>query len=85
VGLLDDKELIKQSIERALAKSYRERKRIEGFINAIEDAETRDIFRLRHINLMGWVKIGAELNMDRRTASRKHRAFLKLPTMPIKK
>ena len=41
------------------------------------NSEMRLILRLRCINNMGWFDIGKELNMDRRTVSRKFYKFFK--------
>ena len=69
---------IRQLIELNLKKIQIERARLERYIAGIEDSETRLIFRLRCINGMSWELIGADLNMDRRTASRKFYKHLKV-------
>lgn len=56
---------------------YVERKKLEEFLESIEDAELKLIIRLRAVNNMKWEKIGEELGMDRRTASRKFYKFFK--------
>ena len=66
-----------------LQKVRIERARLERYIGGIECAETRLIFRLRHVGGMTWRQIGMETHMDHTTAIRKHRAFLKLaPNAP---
>ena len=60
----------------SLCKLQEKRAELERFINEISDNEIRLIVRLRCINNMDWQQIGAELGMDRRTASRKFYAFL---------
>ena len=59
----------------ALRKLQYERRRIEEFLNTVEDAETRLIIRLRCVNNMKWEDIGEEINADRRTVSRKFYKF----------
>ena len=60
-----------------LKELYLVRARIERYINTIDDVELRLIVRLRCINNMFWGDIGAEMGMDRRTASRKYYKFIK--------
>ena len=50
---------------------------IEGYIELIEDVQTRCIFRYRCIGRMSWEEIGAILYIDRRTASRKFYNYIK--------
>lgn len=69
---------IKDEIKIKINKLYRVRKKVERYIDTIDDAEMRLIVRLRAINNMRWEDIGAELGMDRRTASRKYYNFLKV-------
>lgn len=69
---------LKEIISLNLQKLQRERARLERYIGGVEDAEIRLIMRLRHINGMTWEDIGAEINLDRRTVSRKYNAFLKI-------
>lgn len=52
--------------------------KIESYIEKVEDAEIKAIMRLRFQDLMNWYQIGEELNMDRTTASKKLRSYLKL-------
>lgn len=59
----------------ALRKLQYERRRIEEFLNTVDDAETRLIIRLRCVNNMKWEDIGEEINADRRTVSRKFYKF----------
>jgi hypothetical protein len=60
-----------------LMRMQEERRKIEEFLDTIEDQELRVIFRLRCVNNMNWEDIGMELNMDRRTASRKFFKYFK--------
>jgi hypothetical protein len=68
---------VEELYEIKLRELYVVRGRIERYINTIEDNELRLIVRLRSINNMFWEDIGAEMNMDRRTASRKYYRFIK--------
>lgn len=61
-----------------LKQIQRERAKLEEYIGGIDDAETRLIYRLYHINCMTFTEIGLELNMDRRTVSRKYHKHLKV-------
>lgn len=62
---------IQDMLNYSLLKLQYERKRFETFLESVEDSETRLILRLRCVNNMSWEEIGAEIGMDRRTASRK--------------
>lgn len=68
---VDRTKQLEDMLNYSLQKLQKKRLEIEEFINGIEDNETRLIARLRCINNMEWMNIGAELGMDRRTASRK--------------
>ena len=59
-----------------LQKVQIERARLERYIGGIECAETRLIFRLRHVGGMTWRRIGDELHMNHETARRRHKAHL---------
>jgi len=67
---------IEELYEIKLRELYLVRARLERYINTITDDETRLIVRLRCINNMFWEDIGAEIGMDRRTASRKYYKFI---------
>lgn len=60
-----------------LKKLQIKRKKIEEFLSSIEDAELRLIIRLRVVNNMSWEEIGAQLKMDRTTASKKFYKFFR--------
>lgn len=68
---------VKDMIDLKIKELFRVRRKIELYINTIDDAEMRLIVRLRAINNMRWEDIGVELGMDRRTASRKYYSFIK--------
>ena len=72
---------VKSGIEDNLANINAELARLNNFINAIPDAETRLIFRLRYINGCTWDDVACEIglrgNGRRSTVQKKHRAFLK--------
>lgn len=72
---LDRIQRLEDMLSYNLKKLQHERERFEGLLCGVEDAETRLILRLRCVNNMHWEEIGAELGMDRRTASRKFYAF----------
>lgn len=66
----EEKERIKKDIEFYKEKLQRDRKMVDAYINKAPFPEC-DIIRYRAINNMGWDEIGANVHMDRRTASRK--------------
>ena len=61
--------------------------KIEKYISDVEDPEIRLIMRLRFMDLKGWDEIGAKLNYDRTSVSKKVRRYIKsnIPTIPTKK
>lgn len=66
---------LEEMMQYNLKKLQEERKKVEAFIETIEDRELRVIIRLRTINNMKWEEIGESLGMDRRTAARKFYHF----------
>lgn len=66
---------IEDMINYALRKLQYERKKFEQFLSTVDDAEMRLILRLRCVNNMKWEAIGNEINIDRRTVSRKFYKF----------
>ena len=74
----EDIRTLESMLQYSLKKLQLERKRVEEFLNTIKDPEMRLIIRLRAVNNMNWEEIGAELGMDRRTASRKFYNFFKI-------
>lgn len=71
VDYAEDVRTLESMLQYTLKKLQVERKKIEDFLNTVEDAELRLIIRLRAVNNMKWEEIGEELGMNRRTASRK--------------
>ena len=71
VDYAEDVRTLESMLQYTLKKLQAERKKIEDFLNTVEDAELRLIIRLRAVNNMKWEEIGEELGVDRRTASRK--------------
>lgn len=75
----------KDSLEKEIVyyqeKLLKDRAVLEEYISSAPYPEC-DIIRYRVINGMGWADIGDLLSMDRRTAARKFRRYVKLPTMP---
>ena len=61
--------------------------KIEKYISDVEDPEIRLIMRLRFMDLKDWDEIGAKLNYDRTSISKKVRRYIKsnIPTIPMKK
>lgn len=74
---VEDIKTLEDVLNYNLKKLQTERKKMEEFLSSIEDTELRLIIRLRAINNMNWESIGAELGMDRRTASRKFYKYFK--------
>lgn len=77
VTYVDDVRTLENMLQYSLKKLQYKRKQVENFIDNIENAELRLIIRLRSINGMKWDDIGREVNMDRRTVSRKFYSFFK--------
>ncbi len=46
--------------KKVLERKKEKRKAVEQWINAIEDGQTRCVFRMRYIDDMNWVKIAAK-------------------------
>lgn len=51
--------------------------KIESYIDKVDDDEIRSIMKLRFQDLKNWDEIGEELYIDRTTAARKLRRYLK--------
>ena len=75
--LKENIEIEKLAIVRNLNRTLRERTKLEQFIEDIEDPDLRMIFRLKNINGLKWHEIGKAINMERTTASKKYKAYLK--------
>ena len=58
-----------------LCMLQRKRMEAEQFLEAIEDAETRLIIRLRVVNHMKWREIAEELDLERTTISKRFYKF----------
>ncbi len=69
---------LKDKLRYKLEQKLMERERIERFIDKIDDADARLIFRLRAVNNMTWEEIAREVHCDRRTASRKYYKVLEV-------
>ena len=76
VEYVEESKRLDDTLNYSLRKLHQKRAEIEEFICGIVDNDIRLIVRLRCINGMDWADIGAELGMDRRTASRKFHSFL---------
>lgn len=68
---VNDVLLLEDLINYSLRKLQHERKKIEDFLETVEDPELRLIMRLRAVNNMKWEDIGNELGIERTTASKK--------------
>ncbi|MDE7309595.1 MAG: sigma-70 family RNA polymerase sigma factor [Lachnospiraceae bacterium] len=73
----EDIKTLEDMLHYNLKKLQTERKKIEKFLSSIEDVELRLIIRLRAVNNMSWEEIGAQLKMDRTTASKKFYKFFR--------
>lgn len=67
---------IEELYEIKLKELYVVRRRIERYINTIEDSELRLIVRLRCINNMRWEDIAQEVGYERTTVSKKYRQYI---------
>ena len=74
---VDQVDSLKRKINENMILVIEEKKKIEDFISTVDDAEMRMIIRLRNIDLMGWQEIGDALGMERTTASKKYKNFIK--------
>lgn len=68
---VNDIMMIEDLISYSLRKLQYQRKKVEEFLDTVEDAELRLIMRLRAVNNMCWEDIGEEIGKDRRTVSKK--------------
>lgn len=68
---VNDIMMIEDLISYSLRKLQYQRKKVEEFLDTVEDAELRLIMRLRAVNNMKWEDIGKEVNMSRRTVCRR--------------
>ena len=73
----EDMKTLEDMLHYNLKKLQMERKKMEEFLSSIEDTELRLIIRLRAVNNMSWEEIGAQLKMDRTTASKKFYKFFR--------
>lgn len=72
----------------SLRKLQYQRRKVEEFLNTVEDAELRLIMRLRAVNNMRWEDIGRELGMERTTVSKKFYKYFRnkesFPQIPLR-
>lgn len=73
--MLDEEKRLEDMYNYSLRSLQYELRRFHCFLETIKDPEIRSIIRMRCVNNMKWEEIGEELNMDRRTASRKFYQF----------
>lgn len=70
------KERLLNLLNKKMDKYLDELERLEDILDKIEDVEVRAIARMRFIQTMQWDDIGAEMNMDRTTCSKKLKKYL---------
>lgn len=75
---LEKQEKLEDMLRYSLRKLQEERKKIEEFLESVENAEMRLILRLRCINNKSWGEIGKEIGADRTTISKKFYNFFKV-------
>lgn len=86
VAYVDDVKTLENMLQYSLRKLQEKRKRIESFLEGIEDSELRLIMRLRAVNNMKWEEIAGEIGLERTTVSKKFYKYfrqLKIPTNPV--
>ena len=66
---------LERKLKRKLDELMDERARIEEYIESIDNATTRVILRLRHINGLKWEQIGREIGYTERQCRRKYKEF----------
>lgn len=77
------RESLLNELTEALNEAMDEERKLREYINAVEDEEIKAIMEMRFLYQMNWSGIGEELHMDRTTAAKKMRNYLKFPTNPI--
>ncbi|MFV0517812.1 MAG: DUF1492 domain-containing protein [Aminipila sp.] len=84
-------EYLEDLISQKISECWQEIKRLNEYINSIQDSTLRQIFTLRYINAFTWQQIAFAIGeSDESYPRRKHNAFLKaekktknsLPKMP---
>lgn len=86
VAYVDDVKTLENMLQYSLRKLQEKRKKIEAFLEGIEDSELRLIMRLRAVNNMKWEEIAGEIGLERTTVSKKFYKYfrqLKIPTNPV--
>lgn len=68
--------LIAEYIE-AQSDAYEAETRIRAYIDSVDDEEVKLIMEMRFLYMMSWFDIGEELNLERTTAAKKMRKYLK--------
>lgn len=69
---------LKNKYIEARVSALEEYLKIENYINSVEDTEIRTIMRMRFLDLKKWEEIGRNLHMDRTTAYRNLKKYIKL-------
>lgn len=52
---------LREAAQRKLEESVSESERLEAFINSIEEAQIRTVFRLRYVNCLSWQQVAVKL------------------------
>ena len=68
---------LKSKLEKRETMALEELNKIEDYISAIEDIETRQIFSKRYVQLKRWEDIAKEMYMSESSVFRKHSKYLK--------
>lgn len=69
---------LKNKYIEARVSALEEYLKIENYIKSVEDTEIRTIMRMRFLDLKTWEEIGRNLHMDRTTAYRNLKKYIKL-------
>lgn len=71
------KDELVQQLTQELNKKLAEELKIRRYLENVEDEEVKAIMEMRFIHLMGWFEISEELHMERTTAAKKMRKYLR--------
>lgn len=64
-------------LQTSLSLALLERRRLEDYINTIESADVRLIFRLRHVSCYTWEQIGRAIHYTKSGVYQKYNRYLK--------
>ena len=77
VSIQEKRVLIIEKLINKRLDAIEEYLKIEAYIDKVKEDDVRAIMKLRFQELKSWDEIGEELHMDRTTASKKMRKYLK--------